>query len=161
MVWYSSNSKPNNPFHVPHHVQQFRTLIAVRSRRDPARDWICRFQPREGSLLQNDLPRRLPLHRTTLDRQRIIVVCTVRHPPRELLNSCAVDQVMIELAVRSLTCIQPVVSLTETLDFCILCLAKEIQSRSSGSQQSNLTRASPAVFNPVRASSSSNAFGRL
>ena len=119
----NSSTKPNNFFHVPHHVQQLRTLIAVRSRRDPARNRIRRFQPRKGSLLQNDLPRRPSLHHTALDRHRIIVAPL--RPPRKLLNSCAVDQVMIELAVRSLTRVQPVVSLTETLDLCILRLAKK------------------------------------
>lgn len=110
---------------MPHHVQQFRTLIAVWSRRNTTRNWVGRFQPSEDSLLQNDLPCRSSFHHTALNRQCIIIARTHTPwcPPCKLLNPCAVDQIMIELAIRSLTRIQPVVSLAETLGLCILCLA--------------------------------------
>ena len=120
-----SRSQANNVLHVSYHVQQLRSLVAVRSRRDTTCNWICRFQPLEDSLFQHDLPCRFPFHYAALHGQRIVVAHFMRYPSRKLLDSCTVNQVVIEFAVPSTTCVYVVVSLTETLDLGVLWLVYE------------------------------------
>ena len=158
MIQHSSSSKPNNLFHVPYHVRQSRTLIAIRSRRDLPRNWIRCFQLREGSFLQDDLPRRASLHHTALDHSCLYPPASTAQASRSVRCRPSHDR----------TC-NPVSDTRSTRDeldrlfgpLHMVSSKKNNQSCLSGSHQSNLTRGSPAVFNPVRASSSSNALGSL
>lgn len=69
-------------------------------------------------------------------------------------NTWTVDQIMIKLAVLLSTRVQPVVRLTETLGLCISCLTPKNSVLVIRSRRRNPTRAPPASFSPVRASSS-------